>query len=936
MKVFLSSTAEDLAEYRRIADDTILRLAQESLVMERFGPRPGTPIEECERLARESEMVICIVAHRYGSIPERGDTSFTQREVEAAHKAGKKVLAWIVADDFKWTEKKEQDLFLDPTVFGNPAREGEVKERIRKLVEFKAWLRKTVIHESFTTADDLGRKIAVALSQYIPKQSVRSIQQGRISISRLPTTSSILFGREGELKILDDAWPNPQINIVSFVAWAGAGKTALVNHWLKQHMARNDYRGAERVYGWSFFSQGVREQGSSADLFIDQALRWFGDDDPSAGGPWDKGQRLAQYLRQSRTLLILDGLEPLQHPPGPQEGGLKDAAMQALLVELAAHQPGLCVISTRERIADLNEFQNSTVLQLNLDDLSPQAGAQLLCALNVQGDVEELESASEELDGHALSLTLLGSYLQEVLDGDIRRRHEIENLFDDFRHGSAAEKMISAYEKWLGEGMELAILRLLGLFDRPADLAGLMALRESPAIAELTEPLQHFKGREWNQAVAKLRRIKLLAEASSEPGTLDAHPLIRDYFKRQLKTQRPNAWRKANERLYEHLKNVTKKFPETVEEMSPLFAAIAHGCAAGLYQDALDNVYAARIQRGMQYFNKRELGAMATELATLSNFFEEPWERPVEQLRVMQKGFVLHEVGADLKSQGRLHEAAQAMQAAMEIAIANSRLRNASTAASNLAELYLTVGNLEKALHVAQRSVDLAISSGEKEENISSLTTLGHVWHQLERVDNALIAFNESEILQQQFQPNLPSIYSANGFRYCDLLLDQGQLDEVKRRANYSLEALKTDADLLSTGLDNLSLGRAELQAAQDAEPAVIASMVTYFQRAVDSLRKAAHVSYLCLGLKARAEFHRFRHDSQSADRDLSELLRLVTRSGMNLYLADYHLESARLRLATSHQDKAREHLTTAKEMVNRMVYHRRDKEVAELEAQLG
>jgi len=117
-------------------------------------------------------------------------------------------------------------------------------------------------------------------------------------------------------------------------------------------MARDNYRGADRVYAWSFFSQGTTERAASADLFVDQALRWFGDEDPTAGSPWDKGERLARYIRQTRMLLVLDGLEPLQHPPGPQEGRLKDAALQAMLVELAGQQPGLCVISTREKVGD--------------------------------------------------------------------------------------------------------------------------------------------------------------------------------------------------------------------------------------------------------------------------------------------------------------------------------------------------------------------------------------------------------------------------------------------------------------------------------------------------------------------------------------------------------------------------------------------------------
>src|SRR5215470_1486541 len=89
MKVFLSSTAQDLTAYRQVADDTILRLSQEVVAMERFGPLPGDPVTECERKARECDLVVCIVAHRYGFRPEKGRGSITRREVEAAKDAGK-------------------------------------------------------------------------------------------------------------------------------------------------------------------------------------------------------------------------------------------------------------------------------------------------------------------------------------------------------------------------------------------------------------------------------------------------------------------------------------------------------------------------------------------------------------------------------------------------------------------------------------------------------------------------------------------------------------------------------------------------------------------------------------------------------------------------------------------------------------------------------
>src|SRR6185436_3367129 len=113
MRVFLSSTGEDLVEYRKAADETILRLQMESVLMERFGPLPGMPVEECERLAIDSDLIVCIVAHRYGSVPQPGKGSFTEREVKAAYDAGKDVRVWIVQDDFVWKAKKEQDFLVD-------------------------------------------------------------------------------------------------------------------------------------------------------------------------------------------------------------------------------------------------------------------------------------------------------------------------------------------------------------------------------------------------------------------------------------------------------------------------------------------------------------------------------------------------------------------------------------------------------------------------------------------------------------------------------------------------------------------------------------------------------------------------------------------------------------------------------------------------------
>ena len=56
----------------------------------------------------------------------------------------------------------------------------------------------------------------------------------KISVAKLPVTGSDLFGREEDIAFLDRAWANKDVNVVTIVAWAGVGKSTLVNHWLRR------------------------------------------------------------------------------------------------------------------------------------------------------------------------------------------------------------------------------------------------------------------------------------------------------------------------------------------------------------------------------------------------------------------------------------------------------------------------------------------------------------------------------------------------------------------------------------------------------------------------------------------------------------------------------------------------------------------------------
>jgi serine/threonine protein kinase len=69
----------------------------------------------------------------------------------------------------------------------------------------------------------------------------------KIAVARLPITGSDVFGREEDIAFLDGAWATQDVNVVTIVAWAGVGKSTLVNHWLRR-MATEHYRSAQLVF----------------------------------------------------------------------------------------------------------------------------------------------------------------------------------------------------------------------------------------------------------------------------------------------------------------------------------------------------------------------------------------------------------------------------------------------------------------------------------------------------------------------------------------------------------------------------------------------------------------------------------------------------------------------------------------------------------------
>ena len=440
----------------------------------------------------------------------------------------------------------------------------------------------------------------------------------------IPGNTSDFVGRQRELAELDEAYGRQDVALFTLTAFGGVGKTSLVHHWLKQR-----FKGERDTafFGWSFSSQGTREHAGTSDQFLVAALDALGDPHPEQGSLWTRGRRLAELACRRSSVIVLDGIEPLQYEPGTQMAGhLKDPGLRGFLSELTT-SPGkaFCLLTSRVRLVDEALFESSCVHK-QLRVLSPSAASTLLERRGLSGDESDYDRAARFLGFHPLALVLASEYAQTFGDGSAASLPEIPLLTSELESGKQALAIMRAYETSLSEEgapIDYKLLYVMGLFDRAVKLEWLEALRRPPVIPGLTEELVEIDERTLWEAISRLRQWGLMLGAELG-GTkfLDTHPLIREYFGDKLRETNRRAWQLAHRRLFEHLSATAEPQPETLRAMEPLMLAVVHGCKAGLYDRALREVYLPRIQRGKEAYAVNRLSAGGAVLSVISHFFD--------------------------------------------------------------------------------------------------------------------------------------------------------------------------------------------------------------------------------------------------------------------------------------------------------------------------
>lgn len=169
--VFISSTVEDLKYYRAQAAAAALASSFAPSLMEYWSDNGRPALKVCLEKVDEAELVVVIVAHRYGWVPDDpvnpGAKSITWLECERAWKADKPVLAFLVDPKYDWPrELYEAYRLVEGRNLPRPERLAlmeEVERNEEKLKQFKQELSRNVRQE-FAGAQSFRGLVSPALS----------------------------------------------------------------------------------------------------------------------------------------------------------------------------------------------------------------------------------------------------------------------------------------------------------------------------------------------------------------------------------------------------------------------------------------------------------------------------------------------------------------------------------------------------------------------------------------------------------------------------------------------------------------------------------------------------------------------------------------------------------------------------------------------------
>jgi tetratricopeptide (TPR) repeat protein len=578
------------------------------------------------------------------------------------------------------------------------------------------------------------------------------------------------------------------------------------------------------------------------------------------------------------------------------------------------------LITTRYPLKDLDAWHERSYKKLSLIDLSIPDSLLMLRSRGVKGSKEEMTEVIKRYKGHALSLTSVAGYLNRYYDGDIKQAPEVEFILSDKERFKDVNKLLRKYAEKMSEP-ERVFLHIFSLFRNEVtenDFA--IVFRHKVKGTEYNKVLVRMHELDFRDLISGLMDWRLISYDKTKK-TYTSHPLIKGYFE---STFDEKIKKLCHKHIYQYFGLYASEWPETLEEMQPLFEQVYHGCAAGLYDEVLYDVHWEKIYRMEEYFIYHKLGAWETNLSLVKTFFP---EGDLSQMPLVSKkndqSWLLNEAGLTLLCSGRPKEAEELFLTTVQRYIEDKEGEKASVGYVNLADLQFRTGELESGLESARKALDTAEKAKTDLYIVNSKAFLAWILHLLGKGKEAEKEFMEADELEGKISGY--RLYSGYGILYADFLLSIKRIDEAFELTKQNLEICQRNNWTNEISRCHRCLGAIERIRGKHK------AAETHLQNALEIARKVGMPELKIEAMLESSRLHLDMERREDAIRDAKEVLKICERTGFKLYEPEAEVVLSKAYLALNDIEQANDFAHSAYEKAISMHYRWQEGNAAHL-----
>jgi tetratricopeptide (TPR) repeat protein len=907
--VFLSSTGRDLAAYRKAAGDAINALdGYKCIRMEEFGARDAMADDFCQAKVKECDVFVGILGHCYGSSPKGSEKSYTEQEYDAAVATGKPRMMFLATEDFPL-----------------PTNLREPDERWNKQRAFRDRVSTERIRDTFSTFDDLARRVVQAIRNWEHQQAAADQRpapaqaEGIIPLPPQPyfahpyPLQENFTGRVAWRKMLTGWLASDDRPVFALVAFGGMGKSALTWAWLQRDVlglplpgqAPDDPEAAaacrvpeasrpEGVLWWSFY-----EREASFEGFLSRALTYAGGGklDPAAiPSAYDKAAALVDLLRQHRLLLVLDGFErELRAYASLSAAYQGDAVIEdergdfractdphagSLLGWLAAGPlRGRVLLTSRlfpRELDGLAGCRHEDLIALDAEDAVTFFQAQ-----GVKGTRAEIQAACAPYGYHPMALRLLSGMIvrDPARPGDIAAAEGYNPLADlRPREHHILPLAYDALRPPLRE-----FLSRLAAFRSPLEYAAAKALSVFGSENELKAAIREL-----------MDRGLLLLDRQRE--RYDLHPIVRRYAYDRL-TDKTG----VHTRLCDYFAAVPKPDEDkvqTVEDLAPVIELYHHMVGAGRYDEA-SRLFYGRLHDPLYY----RLGAYQTCIELLRALFPDGEDHPPRLKDEADQAWTLNALAMSYARSGQSRRAMPLRRMSNDVDETRGSRLGVAIGLGNLADDQAMLGELAAAERSLRRRIELCREVKDEFDEAVGHRELGRLLayqgafaHAAAEMDTALGMYEGQQRLQSQCvawaERALRALLTGDAGAALKAARRSRELADETARSEHPYERDIIRAEwLLGTALV------AQATEAKGQPGKALAEAEAHLTQALNRCRCINLVEFEADILLAWARWHRAKDDREQARKAAKEALAIADRCGYRLQQADIHNFLARLAL---------------------------------------